>query len=207
MTPRFRTSCAIAVASLLLTAPAVYAEESAPPPPHASVAPEPEASSLAGRLAGEGKIRPGRPPEPDAEAATPEDVDPSASTQSAESADPARPDRPSSPAKPPAPSRKPSPSSKPAKPSASAPARTDEETADEWDTADAPGEGLRPPEEQANTGEPTAADSAPPTDPRRPDATALDRSATRPVPVLTLGAGITLLGLGLGFLGLRLRRR
>ena len=29
----------------------------------------------------------------------------------------------------------------------------------------------------------------------------------RPVVVLTMGTGITLLGLGLGFLGLRLRRR
>lgn len=42
---------------------------------------------------------------------------------------------------------------------------------------------------------------------RRPDPQAVGKSSERPVPVLTLGTGITLFGLGLGFLGLRLRRR
>ncbi|MYZ38007.1 MULTISPECIES: hypothetical protein [unclassified Streptomyces] len=49
---------------------------------------------------------------------------------------------------------------------------------------------------------------------RRPPAAAHESAtrtvtgpAARPVPVLTLGTGITLIGLGLGFLGLRLRRR
>ncbi|MFI5755991.1 hypothetical protein [Streptomyces sp. NPDC051569] len=47
----------------------------------------------------------------------------------------------------------------------------------------------------------------PPDAARKPDAKAVGTSVARRVPVLTLGAGITLIGLGLGFLGLRLRRR
>ncbi|MYV52080.1 hypothetical protein GT042_06085, partial [Streptomyces sp. SID3212] len=42
---------------------------------------------------------------------------------------------------------------------------------------------------------------------REPGASAFPEPVAEPVAVLTLGTGITLIGLGLGFLGLRLRRR
>ncbi|MEW2548031.1 hypothetical protein AB0910_20055 [Streptomyces sp. NPDC047002] len=62
MIPRLRTPCALAVASLLLAAPAARADGpgapvSDPPSPHVG-------SGLAGRPAGEGRERPGRPQEP-----------------------------------------------------------------------------------------------------------------------------------------------
>src|SRR6185503_15516097 len=59
---RLRTQCAIMVASfLLLATPVAYAEESEASDPSPTASPAASAS-LAGRQAGEGRPRPGRPP-------------------------------------------------------------------------------------------------------------------------------------------------
>jgi hypothetical protein len=47
----------------------------------------------------------------------------------------------------------------------------------------------------------------PPAAAQKPVTRALPEPSVRPVSVLTLGAGIALIGLGLGFLGVQLRRR
>ncbi|MFD8966055.1 hypothetical protein ACFV0C_13825 [Streptomyces sp. NPDC059568] len=253
MTPTLRTPCAIAVASLLIAAPGAYAEESAPPVTGPTASAE-SALSLAGRPAGEGRPRPGRPQEP--ETVSPDDgsprtddsgdgdgdseADPGAEWESGWEADeetdgdpetdtetsPAPSVHPSRPAKVPASPSDARPRTSPSEPAS--PSRSDENDESEEDEEAEPG-GSRKGTDGTGDGtdrrtdghaaeEPLEEFVHPPEDseaPRRRPPAAARESATRtvtgpaarPVPVLTLGTGITLIGLGLGFLGLRLRRR
>ncbi|MFD5750942.1 hypothetical protein [Streptomyces sp. NPDC127033] len=89
------------------------------------------------------------------------------------------------------------------------PDRNDE--ADEADETDENGtageyevlpEGVAPIPEASSAARPPGADV-----PRERDTGFVTNASRRPVSVLTLGTGITLIGLGLGFLGVRLRQR
>ncbi|MFB7273626.1 hypothetical protein [Streptomyces sp. NPDC056244] len=263
MTPTLRTPCALAVASLLMTAPVAYAEESVPPPAHPTAAPEFDIS-MAGRPAGEGRPHPGRPEAPDAgdsrtDADTDTGGDPAADHEPEwwdwgtdeepgrdaeadpgtdagigpeEETDPGPSEHPAHPThRPPKASTAPSTTRPRTSPSEHAPPTHDsEDTSEETseDTAEETGKarGTRGTDETAETDEGTdglATEESPedlvesPEDseaPRRPPAAAREPgsrtvtgTASHPIPVLTLGTGITLIGLGLGFLGLRLRRR
>ncbi|MEU3185004.1 hypothetical protein ABZ707_12505 [Streptomyces sp. NPDC006923] len=251
MTPTLGSRCAITVASLLLAAPAAYAEESPLPaavpvssrapangpagliadgPAEALDAPadgpeEPEdgpaeepgdelSEPLAGRPAGEGRIRPGRPAEPGEW--PPEDPageesdtfwddarghawdDPRAETGLNPSR---RPGRSPSPSTSPSPSASASPTAQPTPEPSRESGRTDEGNARDqtWESED--------PADEYPAEEATPRGSRPPSAARKPVSKAIAESMTRPIPVLTLGAGITLIGLGLGFLGMRLRHR
>ncbi|MFE5615344.1 hypothetical protein [Streptomyces sp. NPDC056524] len=74
---------------------------------------------------------------------------------------------------------------------------------EETDEADEVPEGV--PEAEATTSAPAPA-SVPAAAPRLGSRTAAG-AADRQIPVLTLGAGLALMGLGIGFLGVRMRRR
>ncbi|WP_329456816.1 hypothetical protein [Streptomyces sp. NBC_01497] len=177
MIPRLRTSCALAVASLLLAAPAAWAD--GPGGAHVDTHPAPHASAgLAGRQAGEGRDRPGRPPETDPPGASeepseagdrtardPSGHEPSAHTSLAHEPPALRPSRPGS-----------------ARPST---------TESEGVAARSPG-----PSSQDAGRRPQAREIA-----------STPSSSSPPASVATLGAGIMLLGLGFAFLALRLRRR
>ncbi|MEU0370109.1 hypothetical protein ABZ070_07555 [Streptomyces sp. NPDC006283] len=182
MTPRLRTRCAFTVASLLLLpAPLAHTEAQAAPKP----SPKPSASaSFAGRLAGEGRQRPGRVPAPDksvSSSATPGRTPAAAvshgASKSAAPFPPTRGER-----------------SRPGEREEDAPPGEEEvpETdlpAKAWDRwAPTPGRS-----------DPAAARHQAP------------RSAPAPVAQqispLSLGVGMALMGLGIGFLGVRLRRR
>ncbi|MFE2938643.1 hypothetical protein ACFXKG_06140 [Streptomyces sp. NPDC059255] len=63
-------------------------------------------------------------------------------------------------------------------------------------------EGVAPIPEASSAAHPPDADA-----PRERDSAFVTNASRRPVSVLTLGTGITLIGLGLGFLGVRLRQR
>ncbi|MFB7370841.1 hypothetical protein ACFC0D_13480 [Streptomyces sp. NPDC056222] len=87
------------------------------------------------------------------------------------------------------------------------PSRTKTATADESpEEEDGSDDGLEAvPETESTTDTPPPA-SAPAAAPRlSPRATAT--TADRQIPVLTLGAGLAMVGLGIGFLGVRMRRR
>ncbi|WP_405985453.1 hypothetical protein [Streptomyces sp. NBC_00872] len=245
MTPTLRTPCAIAVASLLMAAPGAYAEESAPPGTGPTVSGE-SAVALAGRPAGEGRPRPGRPQEaeavppgdgsphtddgaPEADPGTGWETDPEADGEAEAYGDPETESDP-------APSAHPSrPPRTPASPSATRPRTTPSEPASPSQRGESEGneetepgggkEGTDGTDDQTDprtdghaADEPLEEFVHPPEDSeaprRRPPAAARESAnrtvadpAARTVPVLTLGTGITLIGLGLGFLGLRLRRR
>jgi hypothetical protein len=158
VTRSIRTPCAIAAASLLLAAAVTYAEEAGRPSPQPSAIPD-ASRSLAGRQAGEGRIRPGRP----AGSGVSRPDDPSTSADAGTGTDVGRSARPGR-----------SPFAK---------------------------DPQYPPDPPVLPGTP------PPAAGRKPDAQPLPDPATNPVSVVRLGAGILLIGLGLGFLGVRLRRR
>ncbi|MGI5401633.1 hypothetical protein ACQEVG_19765 [Streptomyces sp. CA-135486] len=197
MTPRLRTQCAIIVASfLLLATPVAYAEESEASDPSPTATPVASAS-LAGRQAGEGRPRPGRPPrtvspsddESDGEAydrgdpartpSTGASVSPSASVSASRSA------------------------ATSAAPSHAHPAKPDPPPAED--------EAL----EKEEPEEPDGAWAAPTPTPTRtaPAAARHQGPQALPEPIahqispLSLGIGMALMGLGIGFLGVRLRRR
>ncbi|MFF7204041.1 hypothetical protein [Streptomyces sp. NPDC008141] len=187
MTPRLRTRCAIAVASLLLVAHPAQADESGTPEASPSVRPT-ASSSLAGRPAGEGRPRPGRP-------LPPVSVSPSTPSVSA---------KPSlTPSGTPSATRSASVS---ASPSASAPPSrrhhhpprprlTEEE--EPW----------------TEEHEEDAEQPAPPPTPFAPAAArqqqeqAAPEAVARQISPLSLGIGMALMGLGIGFLAVRMRRR
>ncbi|MFF3753595.1 hypothetical protein ACFYYH_24500 [Streptomyces sp. NPDC002018] len=264
MTPTLRTPCAIAVASLLMATPGAYAEESSPPVAGPSASAE-SAVSLAGRPAGEGRPRPGRPQEAGAlspdDGSTAADGDPDAdpeaewdtgweATRDADGdpetdadADTAPPERPGGSTEPPVPPSADHPRTPPSE--AATPSRRGEsesgdghdgrhendgrEESDESEDGDAQAtrgtDGTDGTDEETDRGTDghTPADESleefahpqdseaprrrPPSAARESTARAVTGPTVRPVPVLTLGAGITLVGVGLGFLGLRLRRR
>ncbi|MFE5481393.1 hypothetical protein [Streptomyces sp. NPDC056527] len=107
-------------------------------------------------------------------------------------------ERPGRPVKPREPSSSPEPDS---------PSRTKTATADDPSEAEeGADEGLEAvPETESTTDTPPPA-SAPAAAPRlSPRATAT--TADRQIPVLTFGAGLAMMGLGIGFLGVRMRRR
>ncbi len=232
-----------------MAAPGAYAEESTPPVTGPTASAE-SALSSAGRPAGEGRPRPGRPPEP--EAASPDDggpraddggdpeADPEAEWESGWETDeetegdpetttetgPAPSARPSRPPRIPASPSDARPRTSPSEPAS--PSRHGESEESEEDQAAEPGgnrkgtdgtdEGTDRETDGHAADEPLEEFVHPPEDseaPRRRPPSAARESATRtvgdpsarPVAVLTLGTGITLIGLGLGFLGLRLRRR
>ncbi|MGW0465040.1 hypothetical protein ACWDX6_07165 [Streptomyces sp. NPDC003027] len=131
------------------------------PGPSEPVGPS-RSASLAGRPAGEGRERPGRP---------------------ASSVAPVSPHEPDD------------------------PSRTSTATSDERpDARDEPDEDLQavPPGDAAP---PSAPSASRPAAAHRAGAEAGPTSADQQVPVLTLGAGLALVGLGIGFLGIRMRRR
>ncbi|MGS2589163.1 hypothetical protein [Streptomyces hebeiensis] len=222
MTSTFRASCAIAVLSVLLAAPGANGGETSPAPSaegHPATAVPSEA--LAGHPAGEGRQRPGRPESGDARPGErPGEPVPSASPSA----------RPSAAASPARSSAAPAASGVPASPAASSSRTTSRVTPPASASAGASPSGSGT-DDGAATGETDAGGPRdleaeeyredavhppePPSAPRdRPSGDtgtvrvrAVDEAMTRPVPVLTLGSGIVLLGLGVGFFGLRLRRR
>jgi hypothetical protein len=212
----FRTRCAIAVASLaVLGTPVAYAQEftaSAPlttapvsaspsmiavgaagpapaPAPTGTSAASAEATAapaLPDEPAGQGRTRPGRPPVSESPALT---LDPgpaparSASASHSRSVSIPAPDSsPSSPVRP---------YGRDAVPTRQAPAVTDAERETAAEAADE--------ESGPAWEEPTAA--------RQQPAQAADAATARQISPLSLGTGLTLMGLGVGFLGVRLRRR
>ncbi|MFC9427278.1 hypothetical protein [Streptomyces sp. NPDC056987] len=115
------------------------------------------------------------------------------------------------------PARTTPPSATPATPSRARPDRhgkdagtVEADEADEADETDQNGtarEDEVPPEGVAQIPEASSAARPPGADaPRERDTGFVTNASRRPVSVLTLGTGITLIGLGLGFLGVRLRR-
>ncbi|MFD8015893.1 hypothetical protein, partial [Streptomyces sp. NPDC059762] len=104
--------------------------------------------------------------------------------------------------------------SRPGRPEPAAPTDTDasadparDRTATESTAADRlPEEDAGVPEEEAEVRPTPARASRPAAAPQLTVGNGVT-SSDQPVPLLTLGVGLTLMGLGLGFLGLRLRRR
>ncbi|MEU9861760.1 hypothetical protein AB0D99_12850 [Streptomyces sp. NPDC047971] len=94
-----------------------------------------------------------------------------------------------------------------AAPEPDGPARTKTATADEPPEAEGEAdEGLEAVPETDSTADTPPPASAPAVAPRL-DSRTTATSADRQIPVLTLGAGLAMMGLGIGFLGVRMRRR
>ncbi|MEU9009318.1 hypothetical protein AB0D12_05925 [Streptomyces sp. NPDC048479] len=197
MTPRLRTQCAITVASLLLLAtPHAYADEESETSDRTPTARPNVSASLAGRHAGEGRPRPGRSPR---------------STSPSESESPDRPVRPDHPDHPDHPDRQDHPDrphrtpSDAASASHSAPSDTRLSASEPPPTED----------EELQTEEQEDPQDSPIPTPTPSVPAAAHQQAPQAVPEvvghqispLSLGAGMTLMGLGIGFLGVRLRRR
>ncbi|MEU5978182.1 hypothetical protein [Streptomyces sp. NPDC047315] len=213
MIPTLRKRCAITVGSLVvLASPLAQANDLGPgaaapggPPaaaPAVATAPAPDpTASFAGRLAGEGRPRPGRAPH----SAGPDEQQPVES----QPAEPWTPDRTGD---------------ADASVSQSRPSSPDvagEEAYGETDGTD--GDGAAEPNTDTDAGTETGAgtdanrdaDSDPqpeltgnaPTAARQRPAQSVGTTADQQVSPVSLGAGMALMGLGIGFLGLRLRRR
>ncbi|MGW5676395.1 hypothetical protein ACWEV4_15185 [Streptomyces sp. NPDC003860] len=223
MIPTLRKRCAITVGSLLvLASPLAHANDLGPgaaapgsPPaavPAAATAPAPDpTASFAGRLAGEGRPRPGRPPHPAdpdpfqpaaPQPVEPEPVEPWAPDRTAGAGTEGGADRDADGGGDASVSQ-----SRPSDPDAAdAPDAPDEEAygdgaAERESNADPdarsdPGADPRP-ELTANA--PTAA--------RQRPAQPVGTAAEQQVSPVSLGVGLALMGLGIGFLGVRLRRR